>query len=361
MKPIIYLTSFLIITAFASCSGDEQIAAIKRTDKPVAVTVATPSSNNENKITASGVIEAVKTAAISTRVMGRITSVKVKLGDKVRKGQLLVTISDEDIRAKRAQTQAMIAEAEAALIAAQKDYDRFAALYKQQSATAKELENVTLQLSAVQSKAEAARQMKNEVNAMLNYTALTAPFDGVITQKNAEEGAIANPGMPLLVVENSGEMQVSVSISEADINALKLNQTANVEVKSNRQTFTGTVTQINPSSQFSGSQYVAKISIPATERKNLYAGMYVNVALAADRKENKSIGTVLVPVSSIVYKDELTGIYTISSENTAMLRWVRLGKTYGDKVEVLSGLAANETYIISSDAKLSNGAPVVKK
>jgi hypothetical protein len=70
---------------------------------------------------------------------------------------------------------------------------------------------------------------------------------------------------------------------------------------------------------------------------------------------------VLVPVSSLVNKDQLTGLYTISSNHTALLRWIRTGKIFGDKIEVLSGLAANEKYIVSADGNLYNGAPVKEK
>ena len=66
----------------------------------------------------------------------------------------------------------------------------------------------------------------------------------------------------------------------------------------------------------------------------------------------------MVPLSAIEHKDQLTGLYTIGTNNTALLRWVRLGKTYGDQVEVLSGLEKNEPFIVSAAGKLYNGIPV---
>ena len=67
---------------------------------------------------------------------------------------------------------------------------------------------------------------------------------------------------------------------------------------------------------------------------------------------------VLVPASAIINRDELTGIYTVSATGTSLLRWIRLGKSYGDKVEVISGLSRDEKFILSSESKLYNGAPV---
>ena len=142
----------------------------------------------EPAVLASGEVEAVQTANISTRVMGRITNIFVKVGDRVNKGQLLATVWDEDIKAKRAQADAMITEAEAAYATAKKDYDRFNNLYKQQSATAKEIDNVTLQYNSAQARVAAAKQMRTEVNANLSYNSLTAPFSGVVTQKLGRSG-----------------------------------------------------------------------------------------------------------------------------------------------------------------------------
>lgn len=358
-KGIIVFTAATII-ALQACSGKKED---KQTinEPAVEVTVTSPSQQLSNGINASGQLEANQTAAISTRVMGRITSLSVKVGDHVNKGQVLATVSDEDFKAKRAQTQAMIAEAEAALNAAQKDVDRFTALYKQQSATAKELDNVMLQYNSVKAKMEAAKQMRNEVNAMMAYTTLTAPFSGIVTQKNAEAGSIANPGMPLLMIEQSGNLQVSATVAENDINKIKLGDAATVNIKSTNKNFVAKVTQINPSSQFSGGQYVIKLSIPDNAKQGLYAGMYVNVNMETKEKATVQSDAVLIPASSIVYKDELTGIYTVSSSNTALLRWVQLGKTYGDKVEVLSGLNKNESFIASANGKLFNGAKVLVK
>jgi len=355
-----FTTGFIIATAIvvSSCSGDKEEKAVVK-EPPVAVTLSGVSSANAQAVLASGQVEAAQTASISTRMMGRITNIFVKAGDKVSKGQLLVTISDEDMKAKRAQTSAMIAEAEAAYTAAQKDYDRFNNLYKEQSATAKEVDNVTLQYNSAKERVNAARQMRNEVNAMLAYSSLTAPFTGVVTQKLAEVGGIANPGMPLLTLEQSGILQVSAAVAESDISNIKLGDVANLQIKSTGKTIQGKIVQLNPSSQFTGGQYIVKISIAEADKKDLYAGMFVSVTIPL--KENvKQVNTdvVMVPLSAIVNRDELTGIYTVSNSNTALLRWVRLGKTYGDKVEVISGLASNEQFILRSEGKLYNGVAV---
>lgn len=348
------------ILALSACSQKEIKDSTKNTETAIVVTVGTPSGDEQQGLNVSGQIEASQSANISTRVMGYITMLKVKVGDHVSKGQLLATISNQDILAKRSQTDAMIAEAKASVKSAQKDFERFTVLYNQQSATAKELDNVTLQYSAAKSRLEGARQMRNEANAMIGYTSLTAPFSGTVTQKLADAGSMANPGMPLLTIEQSGSYQVSAAVPENVINQIHQGAEAIITIKSIDKTIKGAVSQINPSSQFTGGQYLIKVSIPDKDKTGLYAGMYANVSIAV--KENVAVKTtgnaVMVPLSSIENKDQLTGLYTIGNNNTALLRWVRLGKTYGDKVEVLTGLEKNEQFIVSADGKLYNGVPV---
>jgi RND family efflux transporter MFP subunit len=337
-----------------ACLGNEKGNQSTK-EAAVPVTVGSVSTQATNYITTSGQVTSKETAVISTRVMGFVTGFKVKVGDKVQKGQLLVTISNADILAKRAQAQAMIVESEAALKDAKKDYERYEELYKQKSASTKEFENVTLHYNSVKAKVEAAHQMKNEADAMLIYTNLTAPFSGIVTQRNLDEGSTTNPGTPILMVEQVGSYEVRASVSEADIANIKTGMAAELEVKSTDKKYNGKIVEVSTSSQYSGGQYFIKISLPS--QQELFSGMFVNVSIPiANAKTNEN--NILVPASALIYKDQLVGIYTISESNQALLRWLKIGKTTGDKVEILSGLNAEEKFILESEGKLYNGALV---
>ena len=356
-----YLVIGIGLFTLASCSSKEKKGEASLKDTAINVTVAMPIGSGNETLNFSGQVVAAQTANVSTRVMGYITKLNVKVGDHVNKGQVIGSISNTDIMAKRGQADAMIAEANAALASAKKDYDRFTALYKQQSATAKELDNATLQYNAVKAKAAAAKEMRNEVNAQLEYTTLTAPFSGTVTQKFVDAGSIANPGMPIVAIEQNDSYELTASVPETDIDAIKAGETVSVIIKSANKSFKGTVTQINQSSQYSGGQYIIKVSIPEAEKKGLFAGMYANLTLTKPNADKSEISKVLVPSSSIINKDDLTGLFTVSANNTALLRWVRLGQTIGDNVEVISGLEKNEQFIVSSEGKLYNGASVIVK
>ncbi len=350
-------TALLVLSA---CTSNIKKDSPPIIDTAIAVSVAIPATSQQQVINVSGQIESAQTANISTRVMGYITALKVKVGDRVAKGTLLATISNNDMLAKRAQADAMISEAEVALKNAQKDYDRFTVLYKQQSASAKELENVNQQYSSAKSRLEQAKQMKNEINATLGYTSLVAPFDGVVTQKLMDAGSMANPGMPILTVEQNGSYQVSASVPESLISQVREGANVAIAIDAAHKMIKGIVSQINQSSQFSGGQYLIKVSISDKDKPGLFAGMYANLSIPVKQKSVNypEEDQVMVPLKAIEQKDQLTGIYTIGNNNTALLRWVRLGKVIGDQVEVLSGLAPHEQFIVSADGRLFNGATV---
>lgn len=344
-------------TLLAACGSSEEKPAFSK--QAVAVQTAKAASGNAGaSIDAAGQIEAVHNAMISTRMMGTIQKIHVDIGDHVKKGQLLFSIHAADIQAKGGQVTANIAAAEAALANAQKDYERFTALYKQNSATAKELDNVTLQYKAAQAQVEAARQMRNEVNANMSYAAVTAPFDGIITQKMMEEGGLASPGMPVLAMEQPGALQISATVSESAVNHIRVGDPVSIYVSAIDKSISGKVSRLSESATASGGLFVVKVT-PDGSTEGLRSGMFANLNFTAAKSEHvKSESGVMVPESAIVHNQELSGLYTVSDKGTAVLRWVRTGRKSGDQVEILSGLSSGETYVIQASGRLFNGAPV---
>lgn len=349
--------TLLLSTAvtLVSCSSKED----KTTTTQAAVRVHTmqPTAQSENGIVANGQIESEDIARIGTRMMGYVTSVKVKVGDQVRAGQLLLTISDDELKAKAAQTSAMIKEAEAAHRMAKKDYDRFAQLYAKKSVSAKEFENVTLQYESVSAKLEMARQMKNEVDANRSYTNITAPFAGVVTQVNIDNGALANPGMPLITIEREGDLILTASVPESAIAQVNPGMKAIVTVKSANKTFETTIREKSTSSVGTGGQYLLKVAIPQEMKGQLYSGMYANVLIPTAATPDWG-NNLLIPQSAIKNREGLKGVYVVSADGKAMLRWVRTGKTFGDQIEILSGLNPQDQVIVKADGRLTNGSSV---
>lgn len=337
-----------------SCYSDEQ----KNTEETVvAVEVYAPAQSTNEGFYLSGEVTAKQTANISTRMMGYVNKIYVKPGDKVSAGQLLVSISSDEILAKKAQVQAMITEAEAAAKNAQRDYDRFKTLREQNSVSDKELENVSLQNTSMNAKVQMARQQMNEVNAMLAYTNIRAPFSGVVTQKMMDEGSMANPGMPILSIEQSGELQIVASVPENYIQYVKVGDVARIELKSLGVTIDEKVSELSPSAFRTGGQYMMKLAIDAKDKENIRSGMYANILILNKIGESLS-SKIMLDKNSIVHRDQLTGVYVVNDQSEANLRWVRLGKTIGNQIEILSGLSLSDKVVSKAEGKLYNGAKV---
>jgi len=356
MKNILIAVLFLTAISFTSCKKEKHEVYV---DNPPAIAVKVSGVSQENNnpfIVASGKIEAKNSVSLSTRMMGYITKINVKVGDKVRKGQLLLSINNTDLVAKRAQVNAGISEATAGFNNAKKDFDRYTALFNDSSASQKELDDITAHYNMSKARLEAAKQMKNEINSQFSYANIRSPFSGVVTNKFVNAGDMANPGMPLLEVESPKVFQVRALVPESQISQIKLGEKVTVLVKSLGKTITGKVSEISTSAKNTGGQYLVKIALDKTNEKIL-SGMFVSVQFPVEKVKTDS-KLVLIPTGALVHNGQLSGIYTVSQTNTALLRWLRLGRTYGDQVEVLSGLNADEKYIVSAEGKLYNGAKI---
>lgn len=360
MKKYSYATIIVLSFVLVACSSTNDKKVTNNNNTPISVSISKANETlPNNHTTVSGKIVSKNVVNISTRMMGYITNIHAALGQQVKAGQLLVNINAADIKAKDGQTDAMIQQAQANFDNAKKDYERFQNLFNNKSATQKELDDMKARYQMAKANVEAAQQMKSEVNAQYNYTNIVSPIAGIVTAKYAEQGSLANPGMPILTIESPTNLQVQALVAEEDITLVKEGITVVVFIKSINKTIKGNVAEISKSAVNTGGQYVVKINIPYSS--DLLPGMFVNVQFPFKNNyittSNNSIN-IMIPKTALVEQGQLTGVYVVSSQQTAVLRWIRIGKVVGDKVEVLSGLSAEETYIISSNEKLYNGAKV---
>ena len=349
---LLILITVMLAWGFQSCGNHTNAEENHKAD--VTVSVQTVKMTNQPELLSfSGKIEAETHSNLSTRIMGQISKIYVEPGQKVSKGQLLVQIKDQDIRAKKSQVKANMIKAEAAFKNGKKDFDRFTVLFEQKSASQKEMDDVTTHYNMAKAELEAVKQMETEVNEMLKYTAIKAPYNGIIARKYMNEGDLASPGMPLVAMEKSGEYKVMARIPETEIFKIKKNDPVKVKISALNEVISGLITEVNPSALYTGNQFEAKVVLqPKTEQKEkIFSGMYANVIL-----EKGGMPSIMIPSSVLVKKGQLTGVYTVSQMGTAMLRWVRTGKTTGDMTEILSGLSDGERYIVSYQGKIWDGA-----
>jgi len=192
----VLLAALLIgLTGLTGCRGEHQKKVTARDLAPVQVQVVTVTRQKlPAQIELVGTVVPVNRAAIAAKVTGTIEKMPVVLGSRVKKGDLLVQISAEEISARVIQAQAQLAQAKRNLNREQK-------LLKKNAATS---ENV----KALRDMYRVAKAAYDGARAMLGYTTITAPFNGLVTRKLANVGDLATPGTPLLEIENNKKLQV---------------------------------------------------------------------------------------------------------------------------------------------------------
>ena len=343
----------LLISSCGKKDADENSQEIKT---PVQIEVA-KIRNYPVVHSFSGKLEAEKQSNLGTRIMGQVSRIYVKPGQKVKKGDLLIQIRNQDILAQKAQVEASKVEATAAYKSAKKDLVRFEALYESKSASEKEMDDIRTHFKMTEARVNAVMQMEKEIEETMRYASIRAPYSGVITSKAVQEGDMASPGIPLLSMESPSKWKVIARIPEADIARLKLNDSVKVKFSSGHATQNGIIAEINPSLVNTGNQFEAKIVLTDNnESPSLYSGMHATVLY-----ENGTQPLILVPQQSLITRGQLVGLYAVSQSETALLRWVGTGQVFGDSIEILSGLADGEKYIVSSQGRLMDGTLVTNR
>jgi RND family efflux transporter MFP subunit len=337
-----------------SCSSPEEPP--QETENPVTVAIETAErSQMPASYRFSGTVKNEHTVHLSTKVMGTITQLDVEAGDFARKGDVLVRIKDDNLQAQKNQVEANLAQARSALQNTETNYERLKALHEKGSATQKEFDDISVQYESAKANVTVLNGKLQEINDMLDYTVLEAPFNGYVVAKRVSQGDMAGPGQPLISFEQEKGMKVEVTVPETEIALFSLNDTVSVDVKAaGRQHLRGVVSSVNPSGSRASRQFMVEVSLPELSRNHgLKSGMFAEIGLGS-----VSDSSLTVPKTAIVERGQLTGLYTLTDDSEVLLRWVRLGDSSGDQVEVLSGLAPGERYVSSFGAPLREGQKV---
>lgn len=350
--PLLILLA-LALTA-ASCSSSEEAEVSSRATVSVNMQQAAlqtiPASYRF-----SGKVKSDNTVHLSTKVSGKIVQLSVEEGDYVRDGETLVRIKDDNLQAQKKQVEAGLSEARASLANTEKNYERMKALFEKESATQKELDDITTRYEMAKAKVQSLEAKLTEIRDMIEYTVLQAPFNGYIVSKMASEGDLAGPGQPLVSVEKESGMKVVVTVPETQISLFNRKDTVSVDVRAaGKMNLQGTVTTINPSGNPASRQFSVEIGFPDLSKiKGLKSGMFAEVGLLTSGEQK-----ITVPESAIIERGQLTGLYTLNNNSEAVLRWVRLGEKNNGTVEILSGLAPGESYVVSYEGAIREGQKV---
>lgn len=303
-------------------------------------------------ISATGTLRARETATISARVPAEIRQLLVQAGDRVRAGQLLVLLDDAAMRSALDQAKAAEEAASRQQMAAQSDallaagkLARYQMLKNENSVSPQEFDEVQTRSQSAQLRLESYAAQTQQAQAavagartQLGYTALRAPFAGVITARLADPGTLAAPGVPLLQVDRDGPLQVVTTVDESLIASVRLGMAVPVAIEGATGAISGHVAQIVPAADPSSRSFQVKLDLPAG--RNLRAGMFATAEFAGPSRP-----AILAPQSAVTRRGSLDCVYAVGADGAAQLRYVTLANPRGDQVEILSGLAAGEVLV----------------
>jgi RND family efflux transporter MFP subunit len=307
---------------------------------------------------AAGTIQAKTISIISSRIMGTVIDVIVKQGDKVTAGQELLLIENNDLAQRIKAAQASYNEAIKAQQTAQSNktlaettYKRYKQLYDQKALTGQEMDQITnqrqlavLDFQRTQATVEAAKANLSQAQINFDFSRITSPIDGVITHKNIDKGTMAVPGTPLLTVEDNSGYKGESNIDESMANLINVSMPVEVAVDSVSTIFEGTVSEIVPSIDISSRTFAVKALITKNPNERLLRnGLYARMLIPWGK-----ISILAVPSASIVRRGQLAGIYMVGENNRITYRMIRTARTYGNDIEVLSGLNVGDR-IVSGD------------
>ena len=352
MKPALSLSLALIPVLLLGCSHRSNPApeAPRTVQAAVVQSVSAPTPQT---IPATGTLHARETAMISPQVPGPIRQVLVETGDRVRAGQLLVTLDDAAMQSALAQAtageaaaqkQQMAAQTQASL--AEQTLSRYQILQSQKSVSPQEFDEVEKRSEAAQLQVAAYAALSDQAKAavagahtQLGYMMLRSPFAGVVTARMADPGTLAAPGMPVLQIERDGPLQVDTTVDESLIGSIRAGMKLPVSVEGiDAPNLNGTVDEIAPAADPASRGFLVKLDLPAV--KNLRAGMYATVEIPGGVRP-----MILAPQSAVVRRGSLACVYSLDAGEVAQLRYVTLGRRHGDQVEILSGVAAWERLV----------------
>jgi RND family efflux transporter MFP subunit len=301
----------------------------------------------------AGTLHARETTTLSAQVMGRVQRILVREGDSVGAGQAIVILDDATLKSAAEQADAAVKAAESQQIAAQTNADlaastlvRYKQLQSQKSVSPQEMDEVARRAEAATAQVEALRAQTNAMKAqqagsraLLGYTRVVAPFAGIITARMVDPGALASPGVPLVQIDSAGPLQLQATLAESAIGFVHEGMKMRVSIDSaSRVDPAGTVSEILPAADLSSHSFLIKIDLSPS--KDLRAGMYASAEIPTGTKQ-----AILAPRTAIVVRGSLSCAYVLDSNNIAQLRYVTLGSSHGDAVEVLSGIAAKEKLV----------------
>jgi RND family efflux transporter MFP subunit len=362
----VFLVFAIILLHLISCKEKVKPGSVEVKRAPVTgVTLASvPLQEVESYYETAGTTRARTTSVLASRTMGTVQSIEVKEGDRVRAGQQLAVLDDRDATQRVAAAESGYKEALKALDEAGQNrsladvtYKRYRNLYDEKVISQQEMDQVETRKKVADAGYERVGEMVNRARAQLEealinkgFTRITAPHEGIITEKRIEQGSLATPGVPLFVLEETSLFKVDAYVNERLAGKIKTGMPITILLASEGKPIVGTIGEIAPAVDPATRTFPVKIFL---KDPSLRSGLYAKIRIPEGKKQ-----TLLIPAKAVVEKGLLTGVYVVDSQGVMTYRIIKTGQTYGDQVEVVSGIRPDERIAVAGLERAIDGGLV---
>lgn len=304
------------------------------------------------------------TVEVAPKTGGRLTSVAVKLGDQVRRNQIIAKLDDREIieQVRQAEASHKVAEAtirqrEADLQLALTSVERSRNLYGRQLLPRQTLDDAEARYTAAQAQLDLARaQMAQsaarleELRINLANTNVVSPVNGFVARRNVDPGAWVSQNAGVASIVDISSLRLVANVVEKDLRMVSAGDPAVVEVDAYPgEKFNGRIARVSPVLDPNTRMAPMEVEIP-NQQYRLKPGMYARVNLEVESKQN----VLLVPKVAVIDSEGQRGVYQASADSRAQFKPVTVGLEDADRVEILQGL--NE-----GDVVVSTGAGALRR
>jgi RND family efflux transporter MFP subunit len=311
----------------------------------------------QQEIVLPGTMQAFTDAPIYARTNGYLRKWYADIGTRVRAGQVLADIDTPEIDQQLEQTRADMATAEANLRLAQTTADRYRDLIKSNSVAQQDLDNANGNLEAKQTAVTSSRANVNRLEQLHAFGRITSPFDGVVTARNTDVGALIDSGSnakELFHVAAVHRLRVFVNVPEIYSRAARPGMKADLTLTEfPGRPFTGTLARTAQSIDVASRTLLTEIDVE-NPKGELLPGSYAEVHL----KLPTGASTFKLPVNAVIFRTEGVRVALVRAGGEVMLQPVTLGRDYGNSLEVVTGLTGDEQVIVNAPDSIESGQKV---
>jgi len=291
----------------------------------------------------TGVIEAVNQSTISAQTNGQITAIYFDVDDYVKKGDVILSLNDKQQKSRLNKAQSSMNEALTNFQQAEKEFIRAKDIYAKKLIAKSAFEKAQSTYKAAESRLSAARSSVVESTELWQYTSIRAPYSGIVVKRFVEKGEVVRPGQSLMTGLSLEHLRVTVDIPQ-DLIALLRNKSDMFVLLSGqppRHIESKNIT-IFPYADARSHTFRARLQLPVGIDV-LYPGMTVKIGMVVGQRQQMT-----VPISAVVIRSEVSGLYIQRDDGTVLFRQIRLGGKMQDRMQVLSGLREGEKVLLDT-------------